>query len=99
MIVVFSHEAETDLERIGDYIARDNPVRAISFVQELLARCRHLAVNPEAFPIVPHYERHGIRRLVHGRYLVFYRFADGQVQILHILNGAQDVEAILFPDG
>jgi plasmid stabilization system protein ParE len=99
MIVVLSREAERDLETIGDYIARDNPARALSFVQELLARCGTLAVTPDAFPLVPRYERHGVRRLVHGRYLIFYRVADGQVQVLHILNGAQDVEAILFPDG
>lgn len=99
MIVVLTHEAEADLERIGDYIAHENPVRAISFVRELLDRCRHLASMPEAFPLVPRYEHHGIRRLVHGRYLIFYRVAEGQVQVLHILNGAQDIEAILFPDG
>lgn len=99
MIVVLSREAERDLETIGDYIARDNPGRALSFIQELLARCRTLARAPDAFPLVPRYERHGIRRLVHGRYLIFYRVQDGQVQVLHILNGARDVEAILFPDG
>ena len=96
MIVVLSHEAETDLERIGDYIARDNPTRAVSFVRELLGRCERLAETPEAFPLVPRYERHGVRRLVHGRYLVFYRVTADEVQILHILNGAQNYEAILF---
>ncbi len=27
--------AEQDLEAIGDYIAQDNPIRAISFMEEL----------------------------------------------------------------
>lgn len=97
MIVVLTQAAEADLEQIGDYIARDNPVRAISFVQELLDRCHNLAAMPEAFPLVPRYEALGVRRLVHGRYLVFYRVTEQEVQVLHILNGAQDFEAILFP--
>lgn len=97
MIVVLTQAAEADLEQIGDYIARDNPARAISFVQELLDRCRNLAAMPEAFALVPRYESLGVRRLVHGRYLVFYRVTERQVQVLHILNGAQDFEAILFP--
>ena len=104
MIVVLAREAEADLEEIGDYIARDNPARAIAFVQELIARCRYLAETPDAFPLVPRYTHRqfahlGIRRLVHGRYLVFYRVTPERVEVLHILNGARDIEAILFPDG
>ncbi len=99
MIVVLSHAAEADLEQIGDYIARDNPSRAVSFIQDIVDRCRHLAEMPEAFPLVPRYEAHGIRRFVHGRYLIFYRVKRDEVQILHVLNGAQDFERLLFPDG
>ena len=35
----FSPLAELDLEEIGDYIARDNPPRALSFIEEIRARC------------------------------------------------------------
>jgi len=34
MRLSFSPLAEQDLESIGDYIAADNPVRAVSFVLE-----------------------------------------------------------------
>jgi plasmid stabilization system protein ParE len=50
-------------------------------------------------PVVPRHEHHGIRRRVHGRYLIFYRIGADYITNLHILNGAMDVEAILFPDG
>lgn len=99
MKVLITAEAEADLESIGDYIARDNPMRALSFVRELYQLCLDIADMPQAWPLVPRYEHHGIRRRVHGRYLIFYRMADGRVTILHILNGAMDVERILFPDG
>lgn len=35
MIVQLTAEAEGDLERMGDYIAQDNPRRGLSFVLEL----------------------------------------------------------------
>jgi len=97
MIVRLSAEAEADLESIGDDIARDNPMRALSFVQELRAKCLALADMAHAFPLVPRYERHGIRRRVDGNYLIFYRIQDDMVVVLHVLHGAMDYDAILFP--
>lgn len=99
MIVEITAAAEADLEAIGDYIARDNPARALSFVRDLGRCCLELADHPEAWPLVPRYESHGIRRRVQGRYLIFYQLLPDRVTILHILNGAMDVEAILFPEG
>ena len=37
MGVLFTPLAETDLEVIGDYIAQDNPARALTFIQEMSA--------------------------------------------------------------
>jgi plasmid stabilization system protein ParE len=96
--VIISEEAEADLIRIGDYIALDNPRRSISFVSELLDKCRSLADMPSAFPLVPRYEHFGIRRRQHGDYLIFYRIGETQIDVIHILNGAQNYENILFPD-
>lgn len=94
MIVEITAEAEADLEAIGDYIAR-----AISFVRELGRSCMELAELPEAWPIVSRYETQSIRRRVHGRYLIFYQIRGDKVTVLHVLNGAMDVDAILFPQG
>ena len=99
MIVELAAAAEADFEAIGDYIAQDNPVRTLSFLRELSRRCMELADMPEAWPIVPRYEHQGIRRRVHGRYLIFYRVAEGRIVVLHVLNGAMDVETTLFPNG
>ena len=99
MIVEITATAEADLEAIGDYIAHDNPVRAATFIRELYQCCMELADMPLAWPIVARYEQHGIRRRVHGRYLIFYRISPERITVLHVLNGAMDVEAILFPKG
>ena len=98
MIVHITAEAERDLEAIGDYIARDNPARAISFLRELREQCLGLADMPQRFPLVPRYEAAGVRRRGHGNYLIFYRIEDDKIVIIHILHGAQDYSAILFSD-
>jgi|SRR5450432_2107609 toxin ParE1/3/4 len=99
MRLVFSAEARADLIRIADYIAQDNPVRAISFVEELEARCKALLAAPLAYPLVPRRESKGVRRMVHGNYLVFYRVGPDVVTIVHVLSGAMNLEALLFPEG
>ncbi|SCB49761.1 type II toxin-antitoxin system RelE/ParE family toxin [Rhizobium multihospitium] len=98
MILEFSNEAESDLEQIADYIARDNPRRALSFIRELRSKCEDLADNPSGFALVPRYEHHGIRRRVHGNYLIFYRVENAKMVIVHVLHGATDYGADLFGD-
>lgn len=97
MIVELSEAAQRDLEAIADHIATDNPRRALSFLLELRAKCLELAIHPERFALVPRYEHLGVRRSVHGRYLVFYRVETERVVVLHVLPGAMDYEPILFP--
>lgn len=96
MIVHLTASAESDLEQIGDFIAQDNPKRALSFVLELRDKCLHLAEMPYGFPLVPRYERYGIRRRVHGNYLIFYRIDVDQVTVIHVLHGAREYTAFLF---
>lgn len=97
MKVRITAEAQSNLEGIADYIAQDNPLRALTLVQELRDKCLSLADAPLAFPLVPRYERFGVRRRVHGSYLIFYRVeAEGVVVVLHILHGATGYAGLLF---
>lgn len=98
MILEFSYEAENDLEQIADYIAQDNPRRALSFVRELRSKCEDLVDTPNGFALVPRYEHQRIRRRVHGNYLIFYRVDSAKVVIIHVLHGATNYGAILFGD-
>lgn len=98
MIVVFVETAKADLDEIWSYIARDNSRRARSFVRELVLRSKSLSDMPRRHPLIPNREHTGIRRMPHGSYVIYYRVSDPQIEILRILNGAQDYEKILFPD-
>ena len=51
MQCIFTEQAENDLESIADYIALDNPVRAISFVQEIRERCHKIVNAPQGYPL------------------------------------------------
>ena len=90
MKVVITAAAKADLLAIRRTIGADNPTRAVSFVEELLDRCLALADTPRAYPLVPRYERYGIRRCVHGNYLISYRLQPEQIEVIHVLQGARD---------
>jgi toxin ParE1/3/4 len=60
--LVLTAAALNDIEAIGDWIARDNPARAVTFVAELKASCRRILDTPRGYPVVPRHERHGLRR-------------------------------------
>jgi plasmid stabilization system protein ParE len=98
MIVRLSAQSERELEHIGDWIARDNPARAVTFIEEIQRACIELADFPERFPLVARYESQGVRHRAMGNYLIFYRVEPGKVVILHVLHGATDYSAILFPE-
>lgn len=92
MKVFFSDKAEAGLEHIGDYIARDNPHRALTFIQELRAAASNLGDFARAFPLVSRYQHRGIHRFPYRNYLIFYHVEDDKVAIIHILHGAQDYD-------
>jgi len=50
---IFTRLADRDLEEIGDTIARDNPVRAMSFIREMRTRCERLTDQPLTAPRRP----------------------------------------------
>lgn len=98
MKVVVSETAWDDLLRIGLAIKQDNPVRASSFIDELYESCQKVGDMPRAAPLLMTHESTGIRRRVHGSYLIFYRIGGDAVEILRILHGATEYERALFPE-
>jgi toxin ParE1/3/4 len=98
MKVIITENAMDDLLSIGRSIEKDNPQRALSFLEELETKCMRLGETPRAYPLLPEWKHTGIRRRVHGNYLIFYRVNATAVEVLHILHGARDYKAILFPD-
>jgi toxin ParE1/3/4 len=86
----FSVQAEIDIEDIGDFIARDNPVRAVSFVQQLRGKCQELVAFPAVSPARPDYGE-GVRLAVFGRYVILYVFHDDFLEIRRVLHGMRNL--------
>lgn len=82
--------ARQDLIDIGDFIARDDPERAISFVGEIEAQMARAAEQPRSFPARDELHQ-GLRSLRHGRYLIFFLEAGDEVRIVRVLHGARNL--------
>lgn len=94
--VLLTPEAELDLEEIADYIAADNPARAVSFVQEIRDRCIKIGTAPLAYAAPPELGE-AIRSCPHGRhYVIFFRVepSDHAVLIVRVLHGARDLPSL-----
>jgi toxin ParE1/3/4 len=98
MKILITLAAEADLLTISMWIADDNPSRAETFVEELRRACKSIGDMPLAYPSLERHRRRGIRRRPYRDYLIFYRIRDEQVEIVHVLHGARDYEAILSND-
>lgn len=96
MKVIFSRNAERDLEDIADWIARDNPERAESFVAELIRTCESIGRAPRSYPLVDRNRDPTLRRRVFGSYLIFFDIGAKEVEILHVVHGARDYVQIIF---
>lgn len=96
--LVFTPRAERDLEAIGDYIAKDSPRRALSFVRELRAQCVKITNAPQGYRTRSELGE-GIRFSAYGNYLIYFVIADEAiVRIVRILHGAMDT-TVRFNDG
>ena len=91
--VVWSADAEEDLFQIWSYVAReasraiaDSQARAI---KSACGRLRRLPFSGRPRDdLVP-----GVRSILTGRYIVFYRVADKAVEIIRVFHGSRDLEA------
>jgi toxin ParE1/3/4 len=95
MPIRLSTQAIHDLQRIRDHIALDNPARAVSFIEELRDVATRIGTMPQAFPLIPRYESHGIRRRSYRGYGILYSAQPDRIFIHRILGPGQDHDRAL----
>ena len=71
MLLVFTPLAEQDLEKIGDYIVRDNPRRALTFIREIRQQCKQLSERPKTY-LLRSEVGENIRSCVFRRYVIYF---------------------------
>ena len=90
MDVTISQAAELDLEDIALYIAQDNPMRALTFTDELQVRAKGL-VNAPFKGTERNHLASGLRLLPHGNYNIFYWIRTDEIVVVRIMHSAQDI--------
>ncbi len=94
MRVEFSRWVEGDLEAIADFIAEDNPTRAVSFIREIRDKIERIGRQPLLYQLRPEIG-HDARLAVVGRYVILFRVAGEVVRIERVVFGGRDLPELL----
>lgn len=93
MRVEFSSFIEGDLDAIADYIAQDNPMRALSFLAEIRAKLHAVGNHPLLYQLRPEIGEDA-RMALAGRYVILFRIVDEVVRIERVVYGGRDLLAL-----
>lgn len=89
--------AQTDILDIWDFIADDSVAAADRWVDDLDAQFRMLATQPmmgrARDELAPR-----VRSVPFGRYVVFYVPLDDGIDVVRVLHGARDIDAMFNPE-
>ena len=90
MDCIFSQLAEANLEEIADFIAKDNPQRALSFIREVRDCCQAIGDAP-ARVIVGEVDSLPVRKVLFGNYRIYYCWLEAEetIYIVHIRHMAR----------
>ena len=98
MRVFISGQADADIEAIGDFIALDNPARAITYTDELLEACLGLGEAPYRFAVLDRFAHLAYRHRPYGQYSIVYQVGSDAVTIVRVIATARDLGTVLTGD-
>jgi plasmid stabilization system protein ParE len=93
MRVELSAFIESDLDAIAEHIALDNPIRAVSFIQEIRAKFRLISQHPLIYRLRPEIGE-AARMALTGRYVILFRLAGDVIRIERVADGARDLPGV-----
>jgi toxin ParE1/3/4 len=93
MRVEFSRFVPGDLEAIGDYIAQDNPSRAVTFIGEIQDKVQNIGKAPLHYQLRPEIGDEA-RLATVGQYVILFRVQGRTVRIERIVFGGRDLVAL-----
>jgi toxin ParE1/3/4 len=97
MRLELSSFVEGDLDTIADYIAQDNPTRAVSFLREIREQILAIGQNPLLYQLRPEIGE-GARMAIVGRYVILFRTMEEVVRIERVVYGGRDLLALFQPE-
>ncbi len=97
--VLWSHDAERDLDEILGYIAGDSPQAAIRVCERLERRAAALERVPFRGRVVPELARLGIdrwRELIESPHRIVYEVSGRTVHVMAVLDGRRKLDELLM---
>jgi plasmid stabilization system protein ParE len=97
--VRWSALAESDLNEICAFIARERPQAAADVVEDICDRVESLSRFPDRGHVVPELRRLGpatCREISVAPWRVVYQLEDSRILILAVLDGRRDLEDLLL---
>ena len=88
--LVVSRQAQIDLRKIADYIARDNPGRAETFVEELIQKIAEICDHPTIYRLRTEWGP-GLRSSIYRGYHIVFRYDAKRVEIARVMHGSRDI--------
>ncbi len=88
--VIWANVAEADPDAAAEYIHRDSPAYAATFVLRALKAGRSLSDFAERGRIVPEFKDKKIHEIFVQSYRLIYLVEDNRVSILALIHGRRD---------
>lgn len=89
--------AKQDLKEINLYLIRFSPTAARRLKEQIKNQCNLLATFPEMGRKADNLEP-GLRCFPAGDYLIFYRLGNKHIEVVRVISGYRDLEAIFSGD-
>jgi toxin ParE1/3/4 len=97
-VIVKRPRARTDLVEIWNYIADDSEAQADAFLDTIDRKLALLADQPNMGRVRRELGDE-IRSVPLGRYTIFYVAIPSGIEVVRVLHGARDLDAIFQSDG
>ena len=91
MEIEWSEPAEWDLGDLYEYIAKDVPLYAEQFVDQILETTNLLIGQPSMGRCVPEADREDVRELLFQNYRIIYQLKPEFIYIVAIIHGSRDL--------
>jgi toxin ParE1/3/4 len=96
MRLELSHFIEDDLDGIADFIAQDNPRRAVTFIQDIRTKFYDIQRDPLIYQLRPDIGEEA-RMATVGNYAILFRLMGDVVRIERVAYGGRNLPGIFEP--
>jgi plasmid stabilization system protein ParE len=90
VIIRWSSEARDDVDRLADFVAAYDPIRAGEIEQELSRAPKDLLQYPRRGPRLSEFDPREVREFRVGRYLLRYELAGADIVVLRFFHAREN---------